>query len=152
MPALIQSTKYKDELAKCKDQLAQYKNDDIFKWKMYLGITWVLIPECNPEAIAENEKENDKDEDVVTPEEPDSYNEKTFEDPTKGYDPEVLEHAWDYTYWDEEDDWYHNPYEGEHGSDSDWSCLDDCHWKQGRKQHLNLLYVVFWTTKLWNLY
>ncbi|KAJ0555232.1 hypothetical protein HanIR_Chr07g0299721 [Helianthus annuus] len=43
MPALIQSIKDKDELAKCKDQLAQYKNDDVFKWKMYLGITWVLI-------------------------------------------------------------------------------------------------------------
>ncbi|KAJ0643928.1 putative transcription factor GRF family [Helianthus annuus] len=43
MPALIQSIKDKDELAKCKDQLAQYKNDDVFKLKMYLGITWVLI-------------------------------------------------------------------------------------------------------------
>ncbi|MFS7916667.1 hypothetical protein Hanom_Chr03g00180001 [Helianthus anomalus] len=133
MPALIQSIKDKDELAKCKDQLAQYMNDDVFKWKIYLGITWVLIPECNPEAIAENEKENDKDEDVITAEELDSYqqteNEKTFENPTKDYDPEVLEHAWDYTYWDAEDEWYHNPYEGEHGSDSDWSCLDDCDWK-----------------------
>ncbi|KAF5819503.1 hypothetical protein HanXRQr2_Chr02g0078321 [Helianthus annuus] len=43
MPALIQSIKDKDELAKCKDQLARYKNDDVFKLKMYLGITWVLI-------------------------------------------------------------------------------------------------------------
>ncbi|KAJ0678462.1 hypothetical protein HanOQP8_Chr12g0448231 [Helianthus annuus] len=143
MPALIQSIKDKDELAKCKDQLAQYKNDDVFKWKMYLGITWVLIPECNVVAIAENEEDIDKDEDVVTAEEPDNYVyfedqdseilrpylEQQTEDPTKDYDLEVLEHAWDYTYWDEEDDWYHNPYEGEHGSDSDWSCLDDCHWK-----------------------
>ncbi|KAF5765030.1 hypothetical protein HanXRQr2_Chr15g0698921 [Helianthus annuus] len=145
MPALIQSIKDKDELAKCKDQLAQYKNDDVFKWKMYLRITWVLISECNAVAIDANEKEIDKDEVVVTAEETVNYvyfedqdseilrpylgqqteNETTFEDLTKYYDPEVLEHAWDYTYWDEEDDWYHNPYEGEHGSDSDWSCLDD---------------------------
>ncbi|MFS7947282.1 hypothetical protein Hanom_Chr06g00546431 [Helianthus anomalus] len=128
MPALIQSIKDKDELAKCKDKLAQYKNDDVFKWKMYLGITWVLIvlPECNPESIAENENENenDKDEDVVTADEPDSYvyfkdqdskelrpyleeqteNEVMFEDPKKYYDLEVLEHAWDYSYLDEEDD------------------------------------------------
>ncbi|KAJ0753640.1 putative transcription factor GRF family [Helianthus annuus] len=41
-------------------------------------------PECNPEAIAENEKENDKAEDVVTAEEPDSY--VYFED----QDSEVL--------------------------------------------------------------
>ncbi|KAJ0456214.1 hypothetical protein HanIR_Chr15g0759861 [Helianthus annuus] len=145
MPALIQSIKDKDQLAKCKDQLAQYKNDDVFKWKMYLRITWVLISECNAVAIDANEKEIDKDEVVVTAEETVNYvyfedqdseilrpylgqqteNETTFEDLTKYYDPEVLEHAWDYTYWDEEDDWYHNPYEGEHGSDSDWSCLDD---------------------------
>ncbi|KAM0059651.1 hypothetical protein Hdeb2414_s0005g00183741 [Helianthus debilis subsp. tardiflorus] len=128
MPALIQSIKDKDELAKCKDQLAQYKNDDLF-----------MLSECNVVAINANEKETVKDEVVVKTEEPDIYiyfedqdseilrpyleqqteNEKTFEDPTKGYDPEVLEHAWDYTYWDEEDDWYHNPYEEEHGSDSD---------------------------------
>ncbi|MFS7953940.1 hypothetical protein Hanom_Chr07g00624531 [Helianthus anomalus] len=43
MPALIQSIKDKDEMAKCKDQLARYKNGDVFKLKMYLGITWVLI-------------------------------------------------------------------------------------------------------------
>ncbi|MFS7892270.1 hypothetical protein Hanom_Chr00s000551g01649431 [Helianthus anomalus] len=112
----------------------------------FLG--WV-DPKGNPEAIAENEKENDKDEDAVTVEELDSYvyfedqdsevlrpyleqqieNEMTFEDPTKDYDTEVLEHACDYSYWDEEDDWYHNPYEGELGSDSDWSCLDDCNGK-----------------------
>ncbi|KAJ0615198.1 hypothetical protein HanIR_Chr02g0071281 [Helianthus annuus] len=113
------------------------------------GCTICREPESNVVAIAENEKDIAKDEDVVIAEEPDSYvyfedqdskilrpyleqqtdNEKIFEDPTKDYDPEVLEHAWDYTYWDEEDDWYHNPYEGEHGSDLDWSCLDDCHWK-----------------------
>ncbi|MFS7986793.1 hypothetical protein Hanom_Chr11g01014421 [Helianthus anomalus] len=133
---------------------------------------FTLLPECNDVAIAEYEKEIDKDEDVVIAEEPYSSvyfededseilrpyleqqteNEKTFEDPTKDYDPEVLEHAWDYTYWDEEDDWYHNPYEGEQGSDSDWSCLAYCHWKYGRKQYLDLLYDVFWTTKLGNLY
>ncbi|MFS8004923.1 hypothetical protein Hanom_Chr13g01231401 [Helianthus anomalus] len=72
MSALVQSIKDKDELAKCKEKLAQYKNDDVFNWKLYLGITWVLIvlPKCKPEAIVENE--NDKDEDVVTTEEPDS--------------------------------------------------------------------------------
>ncbi|XP_021971143.1 uncharacterized protein LOC110866148 [Helianthus annuus] len=87
----------------------------------------------------ENEKDVGKDEDVVAAEEPDSYvyfedqeseilrpymeqetdYEKISRDLTKDYDPEVLEHAWDYTYWDEDDDWYFDPYEGEHGSDSD---------------------------------
>ncbi|MFS7970350.1 putative transcription factor GRF family [Helianthus anomalus] len=43
MPALIQSIKDKDELAKCKDQLARYKNGNVFKLEMYLWITWVLI-------------------------------------------------------------------------------------------------------------
>ncbi|KAF5758845.1 putative transcription factor GRF family [Helianthus annuus] len=43
MPGLIQSIKDKDELAKCKEQLARYKNGDVFKLKMYFVITWVLI-------------------------------------------------------------------------------------------------------------
>ncbi|KAJ0786255.1 hypothetical protein HanOQP8_Chr02g0053241 [Helianthus annuus] len=71
-------------------------------------------PESNVVAITENEKDIAKDEDVIIAEEPDSYvyfedqdskilrpyleqetdNEKIFEDPTKDYDPEVLEHAW----------------------------------------------------------
>ncbi|MFS8002446.1 hypothetical protein Hanom_Chr13g01202161 [Helianthus anomalus] len=57
--------------------------------------------------------------------------EERFEYLKKYYDPEVLKYAWDYSLKDEEDDWYFNPYEGEHGSDSDsdLSCLDDCHWK-----------------------
>ncbi|KAJ0557755.1 hypothetical protein HanIR_Chr07g0328761 [Helianthus annuus] len=52
---------------------------------------------------------------------------KCYEGTTTYYDLEVLKHAWDYDFQDEEDDWYFNPYEGEHGSDSDGSCLDDCH-------------------------
>ncbi|KAJ0738403.1 putative transcription factor GRF family [Helianthus annuus] len=39
MPALIQSIKDKDELAKCKEQLARYKNGDVLKLKMYFVIT-----------------------------------------------------------------------------------------------------------------
>ncbi|KAF5811436.1 hypothetical protein HanXRQr2_Chr04g0181341 [Helianthus annuus] len=45
----------------------------------------------------------------------------------KDYDPEVLEMAWDYTI-ELEDDWYHDPYPGEHSSDSEWP-NDDAHGK-----------------------
>ncbi|XP_076947743.1 uncharacterized protein LOC143619779 [Bidens hawaiensis] len=48
-------------------------------------------------------------------------------EPGHDYDPEVLKASYDYT-MELEEDYYHDPYEGEHDWDSDWS-NDDCHWK-----------------------
>ncbi|MFS8019020.1 hypothetical protein Hanom_Chr15g01398951 [Helianthus anomalus] len=42
MRALIQSIKDKDELTKCKDKLAEYKDQEL-KWKLYLGISWFMF-------------------------------------------------------------------------------------------------------------
>ncbi|KAK9074588.1 hypothetical protein SSX86_007186 [Deinandra increscens subsp. villosa] len=52
-------------------------------------------------------------------------------DPTENEDPDVLKDAYNYEDGYSTDDYktrYHNPYEDEHSSDSEWS-NDDCHWK-----------------------
>ncbi|MFS7945045.1 hypothetical protein Hanom_Chr06g00519361 [Helianthus anomalus] len=54
-------------------------------------------------------------------------NEEYYEYSELDYHPEVLEKAWDYS-TEPKENWYHNPYKGEHSSSLEWS-NDDYHWK-----------------------
>ncbi|KAJ0859825.1 putative transcription factor GRF family [Helianthus annuus] len=55
--------------------------------------------------------------------------EASLPDPAADYDSEELEWArWECAVQPQEDDWYHDPYPGEHSFDSEWS-NDDAHWK-----------------------
>ncbi|MFS7951068.1 putative transcription factor GRF family [Helianthus anomalus] len=130
IPALLRSMEKKDDFA-------MKKANEVMFFKMCLLFSWLMINNELVEEVADNEfdivphvlnEEWFDDYDAVIEVLKAEY-EASLPDPAADYDSEELERdRWECAVQPPEDDWYHDPYPGEHSSDSEWS-NDDAHWK-----------------------